>query len=63
MNMLTENERDRFASEVALAKGVDVDALLAMPAEKYSDLVKNADEMVKQAKREEYGQWNGQHCI
>ena len=58
--MLTETEHDRFASEVALAKGVNVDELLAMPAEKYSDVIKNADEMIVKARREKLNQWQGE---
>ena len=59
----TEMEKDRFCSEVALTRGVDLDRLLEMPAAKYSDVLRNADEIMTNDRREQNAKWDGQHFI
>ena len=51
---LTDAEKDKFVAETALRKGVDVDKLLEMHADSYTGILKNADELLLQAKREQY---------
>lgn len=50
---MSEQDRDRFVAETALHKGVDVDELLAMEADSYTGILKNAEELVKRANKTE----------
>ena len=50
---LSAEERDRFVAETALHRGVNVDALLNMEALSYTDIIRNADKLAKQASKVE----------
>jgi len=42
---MTEDERDKFVAETALRTGVDVDTLAEMPAESFTQILKNAQRL------------------
>ena len=47
---MTDDERDRFVAETALRTGVNVDALAGMPAESFTQILKNAQQLEHDAR-------------
>lgn len=50
---ISDEERDKFVAQTAIQKGVKVDDLMAMEADSYTQIVRNADELIRLANKVE----------